>query len=243
VSTVPQWSGREVRALRAARRMSLREFADHLGVSRRTIAKWEAGGRAISPGPENQEALDSSLALAGPDVRARFTSIVDPVRWLGDRHVFTHPVDGKLMVRVEAASSGTAWQPSYLIDVYATTNADYRAFRTDTGHAAPPHWPGGECPPGLLDRPVVNVSWPDAAAYARWADKSLPDEAQWRRADRQAYLVAGGLREWCSPPGRLVIGGTGRGTGPDGPRDTAAAGFAQDIGFRCVATAGDPFTV
>ena len=33
--TVPLWSGREVRALREARRMSVREFAAHLGVSDR----------------------------------------------------------------------------------------------------------------------------------------------------------------------------------------------------------------
>jgi DNA-binding transcriptional regulator YiaG len=42
VATVPLWSGREVRALREARRMSVREFAAHLGVSDRMVSKWEA---------------------------------------------------------------------------------------------------------------------------------------------------------------------------------------------------------
>ncbi|MET8993418.1 helix-turn-helix domain-containing protein [Nonomuraea wenchangensis] len=52
--TAKLWSGREIRALREAKRMSIRQFAAHLGVSERLVSKWEAGGEKLHPRPVDQ---------------------------------------------------------------------------------------------------------------------------------------------------------------------------------------------
>lgn len=76
---VERWSGREARVLREALRMSQRVFAERLGVSHRTISKWEAGGRDLIPVPDSQGLLDTALAQADSAAQARFAAAVgDP---------------------------------------------------------------------------------------------------------------------------------------------------------------------
>lgn len=203
--------------------MSVREFAAHLGVSDRMVSKWEAGGRSIRPRPVNQEALDTSLAQASPEVRARFAAavgmaapvvdtdvrahrVVRPRGWRlpapAATHVFIHPEDRKLMTLVEAGpcligeDNRRVWVPGFYIDIYPTTNADYGRFLASTGHHPPQHWPASGCPEALLHHPVVGVSWQDARAYAAWAGKSLPTAIQWEKAARGP---GGALFPWGGP--------------------------------------------
>jgi formylglycine-generating enzyme required for sulfatase activity len=77
--------------------------------------------------------------------------------------------------------------PMFYLDVYEVTNAQYQAFCAATGHAAPPAPGTAEIPnfytnPAYANSPVVNVAWSDARAYAIWAGKRLPTEAEWELA-------------------------------------------------------------
>lgn len=72
VATVHRWTGLEAAVLRAALRMSVRGFAEHLGVAPRTVAKWEKYRAGTEPYPDNQAILDTALARADPAVHMRF---------------------------------------------------------------------------------------------------------------------------------------------------------------------------
>ncbi|MFI7677200.1 SUMF1/EgtB/PvdO family nonheme iron enzyme [Actinophytocola sp. NPDC049390] len=200
MATVQRWSGVEVRALREAKRMSIREFAAHLGVSERMISKWEAGKENIRPRPVNQAALDTALSRCDPDTQARFSfltgdslvpeedgsAVAEPI---GGGHV-RHPVDGRSMARVDGSvflsgpSNEPIWLPTFYIDVYPVTNDEYARFVAATGHTPPQDWEDGRPATDRGDHPVVFVTWSDAAAYAEWAGKSLPTGQQWEKAAR-----------------------------------------------------------
>ncbi|WP_435056911.1 ergothioneine biosynthesis protein EgtB [Streptomyces cinereoruber] len=103
--------------------------------------------------------------------------------------------------------------PAFHIDTVPVTNGAYRAFVADGGYTdrrwwhpegwaqirehgigAPLFWrrDGGQwlrrrfgvTEPVPEEEPVLHVSWYEADAYARWAGRRLPTEAEWEKAAR-----------------------------------------------------------
>lgn len=77
---------------------------------------------------------------------------------------------------------------SFFIDEVEVSNADFSRFLEATRYQPKhpenflKHWPNGHMPETLADHPVVYVDLDDARAYAKWAGKRLPTEAEWQLA-------------------------------------------------------------
>lgn len=55
-----------------------------------------------------------------------------------------------------------------------------------------------------LDHPVVQVAYPDAAAYASWAGRQLPSEAQWEYAARAGASSTYAWGDEVAPGGQIM---------------------------------------
>ena len=127
--------------------------------------------------------------------------------------------------------------PTFYIDQFETTNADFERFVKATGYVTDAEKAGAkktwrtEYTEGKDSHPVVRVTFNDAQAYCQWASKRLPTEEEWEKAARgtDARDYPWG-RDWDSTrangkrsglQGTAAVGSFPQGASPYGVEDMA----------------------
>ena len=166
-----------------------------------------------------------------PVTNGQFGRFVSETAYVTLAETAPNPADYPGM-RPEMARAGSAvfWPPGEPLEPMTETSATPPWWRfffgADWCHPTGP----GSAIDGLEDHPVVHVTASDAEAYADWAGKTLPSEAEWEYAARGG--LDGATYAWgenFEPDGR-VMAKTWQGDFPW--RNLAPAGLERTVPVR-----------
>ena len=146
----------------------------------------------VPPGRVTPQRFELEKAMAG---RRSPTPADIPAGLKRDGDRYTWGKDGAVMAFV---SEGPFWMgrdeednarprheenlPAFWIDAEEVTNGQYAHFAAETGYQAAGGW--SRSGPEDDKKPAVRLTLDDARAYAKWAGKAIPTEAQWEKAAR-----------------------------------------------------------
>ena len=151
-----------------------------------------------------------------------------------DEDMVLIPAGEFVMGNEDEKTAHIVYLDAYYIDRYPVTNAQYRKFIAATSHSASLHHNDARF--NQPDHPVVGLSARDAAAYAKWAQKRLPTEAEWEKAARGG--LAGNKYPWGDESPNKTLANFG-----DNEGGTTSVGKYPPNGFALYDMAGNVFNL